>query len=171
MADWHWTPNPDGPTQDLLATLKNLDCQSCSPYQCNARALWLTEGVQMTESSSTRFPTCTRSTLYQHRPNWAKSPTPSYPTGRCSIFSQFLYSANAACPWCTIIAKRTHRPSWSIKIPSRARSSNVFTIPVVYMDSHPSRSDIIIRSAKCPKIRNQRSRARSQSSTRTYWTR
>jgi general transcription factor 3C polypeptide 5 (transcription factor C subunit 1) len=28
MGDWHYTPNPDGPTQELLATLTNLDCES-----------------------------------------------------------------------------------------------------------------------------------------------
>jgi hypothetical protein len=28
MADFHYTPNPDGPTQQLLTTLKNLDCTS-----------------------------------------------------------------------------------------------------------------------------------------------
>jgi general transcription factor 3C polypeptide 5 (transcription factor C subunit 1) len=28
MADFHYTPNPDGPTQQLLTTLKNLDCMS-----------------------------------------------------------------------------------------------------------------------------------------------
>lgn len=27
MADFHYTPNGDGPTHELLSTLKSLDCE------------------------------------------------------------------------------------------------------------------------------------------------
>lgn len=37
MADFHYTPNPDGPTQQLLTTLKNLDCRSCPPSTADIR--------------------------------------------------------------------------------------------------------------------------------------
>ena len=37
MADWHYTPNPDGPTQQLLTTLKNLDCMSYFSGRANSR--------------------------------------------------------------------------------------------------------------------------------------
>lgn len=40
MADWHHTPNMDGPIQDLLATLKNLDCES----DHHQKAIMLTHG-------------------------------------------------------------------------------------------------------------------------------
>jgi len=37
MADFHYTPNPDGPTQQLLTTLKNLDCTSSPPSTADIR--------------------------------------------------------------------------------------------------------------------------------------